>query len=287
MKQLIIAIDFSDCSINALRVASNMASALDARLQMVHVCRSCEDDTLNPSERTRQQKKELEEKLDRLLEQYSGQMKGRLDYKIKEGRIYKAVVDQAKEVNADMIIAGTHGVSGVEEFFMGSNAFRMVTASDIPTLTINQHFGGDGFRRILMPIDASKDSRQKIPLTASLAKAMGAEIYILGIYAYSDKKIRHSVNIYCKQASEYLQQAGLPHSLDFIENRKIAGSVMDHAGKINADLISIMSDIESDDITRLLSSDVQRIINHSTIPVLCSPARELFNYEITYTGMTG
>jgi nucleotide-binding universal stress UspA family protein len=287
MKRFTIATDFSEASLNAMRIAVNLAKVFQAHLQIVHVCKSCMDDTLNPSERTTNQKHELEKKLENLVSQHQQVLNGKIDYHIREGRVYKVVVNQAKYTDADLIIAGTHGVSGFEEFFMGSNAYRIVSSSHCPTITINEKFSKDNFQKILLPIDDSVASRQKVPFTADLARGLNAKIYVLGINSYDDDNIHHTINIYCKQAVDHLKSKGVESELNFTTNRKVANAVLEYAESIDADLISIMSDIEDDALKPLLGSEVQKIVNHSKIPVLTSHPRENFNYEISYTGVTG
>ena len=46
---------------------------------------------------------------------------------VKAGKIAKMIKEASEEYEVDMILMGTHGVSGFEEFFIGSNAFRVVT----------------------------------------------------------------------------------------------------------------------------------------------------------------
>jgi nucleotide-binding universal stress UspA family protein len=210
-----------------------------------------------------------------------------LDLKIQSGKIYKEVVGEARHSDASLIVAGTHGVSGFEALFIGSNAFRIVTASECPVLSINHEFKKNTFSRIVLPIDTSRDTRQKVPFTADLARVLQAEVIVLGVYNYADENVKNIVETYCRQAVEHLQEKGVKIIQEFVESRRISEVVIEYAQKVDADLISIMSDIDSNAFARMLGGEAQRIVNASPIPVLCSHADENFNYEISFRGITG
>lgn len=287
MKRILSAIDFSSGSLNALRVAATLSSAFAADLMMIHVCKNCDADEVIPAERDQQQKSTVADQLEQLLEKYQGQLKGKMEYKIRSGKVYKEVVNQARYLDAGLIVTGAHGISGIEEFFLGSNALRIVSAADSPVLTVNEGFTGEFFRTILLPVDLTRESRQKVPFTADLARAMNARVEVLGLIAYSDPDLEHKIKVYAQQAADHLTQKGVNHTLEFVQGHQVADLVLDHARLTGADLISIMSDKESGAIAPLLGGHAHKVINHSPVSVLVSHPREHFNYEISYTGVTG
>ena len=286
MKRLLAAVDFSPTSLNALRIAVNLATAFGSDLRMVHVCRDCDDTSLRRADRSLQQQ-EAQTQMEALVAQYQPEMSGILDFKIQSGKIYKEVVGEAKYSDASLIVTGTHGVSGFEALFIGSNAFRIVTSSESPVLSINHKFKKNSFSRMVLPIDTSRDTRQKVPFTADLARVLQAEVIVLGVYNYADENVKSIVDTYCRQAVEHLQEKGVKTVQEFLDSRRISEVVIDYAKSVDADLISIMSDIDSNAFARMLGGEAQRIVNTSPIPVLCSHADENFNYEISFRGITG
>ncbi len=281
---MLVAIDFSASSMNALRIAVSIANLFEANILMVNVCKPCSDDALYPVTRE-MHRKEAVKRLERLVEKYQDKLNGKIEYKIRNGYVYDEIVNQAKYSDSDLIIAGTHGISGVEEFFMGSNAFRIVTSSPCPTITIREDYNEETFSSILLPLDASTDTRQKITFTTSLAKAFGARVNILGIYQNANKKDQHKINIYCKQAKEYLDRHGVKNETHYTQSRKVADAAIEFAKKMETSLISIMSEIDSSAFRRVLGNQAQRIVNHSGFPVLCVHAKPLFNYQTTFKGV--
>ncbi|WP_128476670.1 universal stress protein [Halorussus pelagicus] len=56
---------------------------------------------------------------------------------IEEGKPAQAIVDYADEEDADMVVMGTHGRSGVDRYVLGSVTEQVVRTSEVPVLTVN------------------------------------------------------------------------------------------------------------------------------------------------------
>jgi len=177
MKKILVAIDFLDCSINALAHAVSIAARAKADIEMVWVNMpdqskdifKCDPETLLL---------EVEKRFKELIEDYSPELEGgKMSYQIREGKVYKEIVNAADEGKVDMIVAGTHGSSGFEEFWIGSNANKIVSASNKPIITIR---GGIDIKRplskIVLPLDSTIETRQKLPFTTELAKINDAVV---------------------------------------------------------------------------------------------------------------
>ncbi len=58
------------------------------------------------------------------------------DARVVEGRIAATILSQAADVNADLVVMGTHGRTGVSEMFLGSVAHQVVHRSRVPVLMV-------------------------------------------------------------------------------------------------------------------------------------------------------
>ncbi len=183
------------------------------------------------------------------------------------GKMFKEVVRTVEHVEAGLIIMGTHGVSGFEEFWIGSNAFRVVSSSPVPVITMQEDFNKKGFKKILAPIDQSKETRQKVPHLAQIAKIFGADIHLLGATKYSDSDSHAMVKRYMKQSQELLMKEELNVTTSYILGENIAKSTMDTAKEIGADLTIMMSESEPSS-GLFMGSNAQQVVNRSAIPVL-------------------
>jgi nucleotide-binding universal stress UspA family protein len=275
MKKIIAGIDFSDCSVNAMEHGLQLAQAFNADLTMVWVNPDGTKAILT-QDKKHELSPEVQERLDDLVEQYKGQLPGnKIEYIIREGRVYQEIIEVAKEQEADLIVIGTHGCSGFEEFWIGSNASRIVMASDLPVLTIREGRKTDvSLTKIAMPIDSSLESRQKATLTAVIANKFDAKVDILAMHTSKIESLKRTVNDYVKQVGKYLDEEELNYDISEIDTTNIADSTIEHAIKSNANLITIMTEQETSTRNLLLGPYASQIINHSPIPVLSVPPVE-------------
>lgn len=268
-KKIIVGLDFSNCSVNALEHAISIAKRAKANVTMVwvnHLDYSKEIFSIEP----KQLLSEVTKRLDDIVEKYSTKLNGQIiDYLIRKGKVYKEICDVASEQNAFLVIVGTHGSSGFEEFWIGSNANRVVSTSKVPTITIR---GGvdisRNLSRIVMPFDSTKVTRQKMPITALLANYFNSEIHLLGLYTSSLDDIRYRVGNYITQAEDYLKENNIKFKTSFIDTHNITEATLKYAKEIDANLISIMTEQETSTANIWLGPYAAQMVNHSPIPVL-------------------
>lgn len=270
MKTILSAIDFSDCSINALEHAISIARASKSNLLMLWVNNPNTTKTILSSDLSDDLLEEVEHQFSRLIAKYGPELPdSKIDYIIREGKVYKEVVNQAKESDVWLIVAGTHGSSGFEEFWIGSNANKIVSVAPCPVITIRAGIQIERhLERIVMPLDSTPETRQKVPFTCDLASMFDAEVHILTMYTTSVEQVRGYVNSYAKQAATYFKKNNVKYKIIEIETDSISTATMDYAKKVDANLISIMTEQEKTATNIWLGPYAQQMVHHSPIPVL-------------------
>ncbi len=268
-KKILIGIDFSECSLNALEHAITIAQRASAGITMVwvnHLDYSKEIFSVEPKDLIN----EVEEKFKEIIKKYKSKLgREEFNYKIRKGKVYKEICTVADEVDAFLIVIGTHGSTGFEEFWIGSNANRVVSTSRKPIITIRAGVDIDkGLRKIVMPFDSTKVTRQKLPMTALLAKFFNAEVHILGMYTSNLDDIRYRIRNYVEQAKDYLGENDILYKVEFIETDHITEATIEYANKVNANLISIMTEQETKTSNLWLGPYASQMVNHSPVPVL-------------------
>jgi len=279
MKQIIVAIDFSKCSIHSLEYAIFLANKINANIQMVWVdATSSGESVLSPPTAIR---KEVNENFEELIATYQPQLKeGVIDFKIRKGKVHIEIANQAKYSDASIVIVGTHGVSGFEEFWIGSNASRIVTYAPCPVLTVraNYQFKSE-ISKIVVPIDSTLETRQKIPFSTKMAKLFGSEIHILSLYSTTIKAVRYKVDNYAKQVAKFLDEENVPYVMAIEDAENITNATIKYSSDIDADLIAIMTEQETTTANLFLGAYAQQMVNHSPIPVLSVHAREYIRIQ--------
>ncbi len=140
-KTIHVPIDFSDASRTAASYAAKMAEALDAELILLHVITSIEEvEALLQGEEPidwTTARDDAAQAAENML-QTLGVAIGDVDVRriVREGKAALVAADTAEEVDADMIIVGSHGRAGVRRALLGSVAERICRLSPVPVLVV-------------------------------------------------------------------------------------------------------------------------------------------------------
>ncbi|BDX37317.1 universal stress protein UspA [Tenuifilaceae bacterium CYCD] len=275
MKHIIVPIDFSKESTNGLRLAITFANHFKCDIQMVYVQKHPSD--LTPG-RFEEEHRNAEKMFEELVAEYSPKMleSANLTYIIKKGKIYREVVNQASAFEDSAIVCSTHGASGFEEFFIGSNAFRIISATDNPVITIRHGSMPRDIQKIVLPIDISTDTRQKVPVTAEIARAFNAEVHVIGVATLQTDEIDLKLNAYTKQVCNFLKERDIRFQTASLRGDNITDITIEYALDVNADLVSIMTEQNIALSDFVLGSYAQQMLSKSPIPVLSVTPKEVF-----------
>ncbi len=273
IQKILIPIDFSDTSMLAIEHAGFTAQLFKAELILLHVIeKHWEQFSVVAPELRISTPNELTGAIEKKLSEIASDIQKKYGVKsfhvTSTGNIFNEILSVSKEYNADMVVMGTHGTSGVVEFFIGSNTYKMVTKSECPIISVQSHAKKLGFTNILLPIDDSAHSRQKVNHAIVLAKQFASKIHILGL-SDSDKEIDvKKFEIKLEQIEEYIKKCDLPFTRKTVEGKNQSKTTYAYAETVNADLIVIMTDQDENLTGRFMGTFAQQIINHSKIPVL-------------------
>ena len=141
IKKILCPVDFSGGSDKAVAKAEELAKALDAEIELVHAYQlpmlALPDApvTVSPAFIA-----EVTSSAERALSQVCEAVRARglrATTKLLQGYPAEVIVERAREINADLIVLGTHGRGGVQRFLLGSTAERVVRTATVPVLTVH------------------------------------------------------------------------------------------------------------------------------------------------------
>lgn len=269
MAKIIVAIDFSKGSLHALDYAIQFANNYKSNIIMTWV-----DDSISPeslySITSYDDRSAIKKHFNDIINQKQDNLKeGKLTFKMKKGKVYHEINNLAKKENADLIIAGTHGVSGYEKFWIGSNAYRIVIYAPCPVITIKYGFEfGNKIKNIILPIDNSSETTQKVPYTCRLAKKFNSTVHILKLYSTHLSAIHKKVDSYADRAAVYFKNENIKFVIETLQVEDITHATIDYSKTHDADLIAIMTEQEKAKADILLGAYAQQMVYYSPFPVL-------------------
>lgn len=276
--KIVVGIDFSECSLNALAHAASLAEKSNLEIVMVWVNKFSEECVLNHNcELLVSGAKTL---FLELIEKYRPVLGDRISYVIREGRVYDSINELCEEINPLLVVIGTHGISGFSEKWLGSNAYRMSLMLETPVIIIRNDIDvNKSLTKILLPIDSTVETRQKLPLTAKLAQYFDATVYVLAVHVSTLDDVAAKVKSYTNQVTEYLEDKGVKYETDEIYSRDLVKDIIDYAEKIDANLLSIMDEQENN-LKVFEGSYTLQLVTKSKCPVLISHMKQMFSLSI-------
>lgn len=277
MQPIVVAVDFSNSSIHAIEYAIPIANKLKCDIILVWVDKFSSNESLYP-DTSSQNRNEAKKRFEEIIKQYEKKVaKGlTLEFKLRKGKVFHEVDTLAKSLGALIVITGTHGVSGFEEFWIGSNAFRIVTYASCPVVTVRHDFEiKKGIERIVVPIDGSSETIQKLPFVARLARLFKSEVHVVATHSSHLNSIQRIAEKYVQIAATYLQANEVQCIQDSIVANDITKALLQYTVNVKADLIAIMTEQETP-VNILLGAQAQQMINQSSIPILSIHPQEHF-----------
>lgn len=270
--------DFSQTATVALEHAALLASRFNARLTILNVRESfAEYMMLQEYGLPGREDKDYFNHVTAKLESLAGEIRKKHGLTVETastaGKIADEVSKFVKNNHVSDVVIGMHGVKGRDSYFMGGNAHRIVNSTNVPVLQVDKHAHTNDYRTILMPIDSSFHTREKIPYATSLAKKYNAEIRLIALQTSRDEEIRQNVLKVLNQVEKYIADNGVPFQTAVRNSNNLADDTLEYADEINADLIVIMSEQEKTLKGLFLGSYAQQLVNQSTRPVLTVPPK--------------
>jgi nucleotide-binding universal stress UspA family protein len=195
---------------------------------------------------------------------------------VRVGSIFDDISDAAAEINATLIVMGTHGMRGMQ-FITGSNALRVITSSNVPFVVVQERpIKAGGYDSIVVPLDLHKETRQKLTLVADMAKYFGSKVHL--ITPKEDDEFLHKQLVnHIKFANQYLDERGIQHdaTISQEDSGDFVKAVVRHAIAVDADLVAIMN-LAQGNIFGVLGVPYEQevITNEAQIPVMCMNPRE-------------
>jgi hypothetical protein len=162
---------------------------------MVHVIRKNTGDYYGQIEKESQlAKSKFEEILQKQKEKSN--LNFTISYTIKEGQIFKEVADLADKYDDALTVLSTHGASGFEELFIGGNAYKITSHSRNPVITVRRSKISSNIDNIVLPLDITFQTREKVPYTVELAKYLIQKFTCLLIRLSNLKSIEKKLHQY-------------------------------------------------------------------------------------------
>ncbi len=252
---ILVPTDFQEQSLIALSQSYNLARFTHSKIFLMHVYDKPEN------------KKEAEEKLNKLARETQEKTKIEVETILAQGNPFVEINKAIERMEPILVFIGLNSKM-TSKGIIGQNAFRMVREVEAPVITIRGKAHRDGCKTILLPLDLTKETREKVGKAIEFAKYFGAKVQVLSILDKGQEVYENKLLSYSNQVKRYIQEKGVPCGNKTIRGKNIAEMVVNYAKEIDADLIMIMTKAEINFKEFFIGTTAQQVINLSTVPVL-------------------
>ena len=273
MKKLLVPTDFSEQAENALKVAAQLAKKNNSELYVLHtlelplhLANSSDSNSLpEPIYFIKLAEKNFKELLAKPF------MEG---IEVQEAYGHNEIYDDIREAvdsnDIDLVVMGSHGVSGFKEMFIGSNTEKVVRTSEIPVVVIKSKFKDFVFKNIIFACDFEKESSNAYEKAMKLFQELNANVHLLHVNLPNEKfrntaQIEEKVKLFLKMVDP--ADVSAFDKVTFVNDYSVEDGVFSFSEKIDADAISIATHGRRGLAHFFFGSVGEDLANHSDIPV--------------------
>lgn len=273
MKRIIVPVDFSVHSEYALETAAILAKKYEAEIIVLHMLEVANAVLTTSTSELQQESafflKIAEQKMQSFLNK--SYLKGiKVAPIIKHYKVFNEVNEIALSQNADLIVMGSQGVSGLKEILIGSNTEKMVRYADIPVLVIKEHPILTDFETVVFASSFSNEDINAYKKAKKLFELLKIEMHLVYVNTpslsfRSTSEMQKNIASFLKQADGNL--ANIKH-VSYVSDYTIEKGILSFADSIKADLIAIATHGKKG-ITHFIEGSLSEdVANHSVLPVM-------------------
>ncbi|HET6224961.1 MAG TPA: universal stress protein [Bacteroidia bacterium] len=251
---ILVPIDSTEQTIIALNQSYNLARLTKSKIVLLSV------------EEEGQTGSSVQKRLAELAKEAAEKTGCVVETMVRKGNVYEEINKVADVINPIVMVGLTSKITLNK--IIGKNAFKMVRESKHPVITIRGKVHRDGCKTILLPLDLTKETREKVDNAIKLAKQFDASIRIISILSQKDEESENKLISYSNQVWKHIKAQGIKCSVKTLRGTNVPQMILDYAHEVEADLILIMSKAELNVKEFFIGTVAQRIINESDIPVL-------------------
>jgi nucleotide-binding universal stress UspA family protein len=280
IRNILVPIDFSAISIEAIATAKLLAKQFDAATHVVYV-----NQFTSPATVVAAQLKGVAKRTGLAAREQTPLIRGAAPF--------HDICGLADELPADLIVMSTHGYTGLRHVFLGSTAERVVQHSPSPVFVVRQKEQRSriapqlSVKKIVVPVDFSDCSRQGLNYAIQFANEFGAEIILLHAtylgYDYSsDGMVLYDVRELQEAARESAEQQ-MQELVRTVNFGRVKVETVFTDGSPVLDICAFAQDRDIDLIITsthgltglrhaLIGSVAERVVRHAPCSVLVVPS---------------
>ncbi len=291
VKRILVPIDFSRASREAIRWAKFFARRCQARVHLLHV-HHFEYPLAGPiAPPPVISEPEIEKRLyDELIELAAEEKISKAgDCHVRIGRPFHEICQLAAELKVDLIVLSTHGRTGWKRAVLGSTAERVIRHAPCPVLvtrSLRRRTKKPAMSKLMVPVDFSDCSTEGLRHAVKLARTFRSRLWLLHVLHFEHYDM--PVVVYDeKQLDRYIKNSAQTHMDTLVKENDFAGvrhetaigrgvparEICKYAARVPVDVIVIATHGRTGLPHVLIGSTAEQVVRYAKMPVLVVPTR--------------
>jgi nucleotide-binding universal stress UspA family protein len=270
MKRILVPTDFSKHAEYALKVAAQIAKRNDGEIFLLHMLElpSAGNDALSRAHDIPELmffKNAAVAKLDDLMN--SSYLEGvKISRIIQFEMAFEGIIKNGEAHNVDLIVMGSHGASGFQEMFIGSNTEKVVRNSNVPVLVIKREEDNFNASKFVFASDFSEEIKKPFEKVVEFANKFNAHLHLVNVNTPNNFK---STKVAQKQMDEFVAEFKINNYSTHIYNDvNVEKGILHFAKSIDADIIG-MSTHGRKGLSHFFNGSISEdLVNHAKRPVI-------------------
>jgi len=271
MKRILVPCDFSPTAQQAYTFALDIAKKADAEifvLRVIDIPFMYESySTTVPAYLNPEQWKKLEDDSTESFKKMKASHTRQADitFRVMEGATTLTILDFIEKEKIDLVVMGTKGATGLDEFLIGSNTEKVVRLAKVPVLTVRKAVNLSSVKNIVVPTTLDLNQAAFVAKLKELQELFGATLHLLVVNTplnFKRKKYeRDEVEDYAKH------YAIKNYSLNIRDNYSEEDGIVNFMEEIHADMIAMATHGRRGLAHLFAGSITESVVNHATYPI--------------------
>ncbi|WP_016988555.1 universal stress protein [Flavobacterium sp. ACAM 123] len=270
MKRILVPTDFSAHAENALRIAAQIAKKSHSEIILLHMLeipnQMNDAITLAPGiPEVMLFIKKSKETLQKLKDQ--DYLKGiQVTEYVEFEKAFDGILSFSSKNEIDLIVIGSHGISGLEEVLVGSNTEKVVRLSEIPVLVIKKDTTELKGTNFVFASDFSQETKKPFEKMMEFSKIFDAKLTLVMICTPNSFK---STALSEKIMTDFVADFKITNYSKHIYNDvNIEKGILNFSNSINANLIGLCTHGRTGLAHFFTGSVSEDLVNHAAKPVI-------------------
>ena len=270
---ILVPLDFSESALNALETAIAMAKQHNATITLLNVVDANALFEFKGfyylSEKSINSIVEVSaRRLSALAKKVKGEHALNCNPEVTLGPVALSIIKTAFDIDADLIIMGTHGVSGFRKFFIGSSAQNVIKIASCPVLTVPCNRKWIEFKKILFLVRPVAAAIEKYDWVRKIVTNDSASMTLLVLAHTYDGEEKKLLQNFVKALKAKTIKDKIKVSGTLKVGEKMPQAVLKMSKYIDPDVIVLTSSADSNLKQFFIGPFEQHVVNHVNVPVL-------------------